>query len=188
MSIRAFVCQRIHGSTPTLESELRSPRTQASREEEEAAEPGLPTPPCRSSSPPRSAARSPPRRILKIPARPDRRPGCRRSRRSSTTSGAFTACAIASRSRVMIGAGSALWREQPGPDVELDVLVAEFLEGRQIGKTRDPLRAPVRQYAHLAVIDLLLQRARRRGHRLHRAARAAPSAPARRRGTAHATA
>ena len=61
-------------------------------------------------------------------------------------------------------------REQSGPDVELDILIAEFPEGRQIGKTRDAFRAPIRQHAHLAVIDLLLQRARRRRQRLHRAA------------------
>ena len=39
-------------------------------------------PPCRSSSPPRSAAPSLRRRISKTPARPCRRPGCRRSQRS----------------------------------------------------------------------------------------------------------
>src|SRR5436190_5346781 len=54
-------------------------------------------------------------------------------------------------------------REQPGPDVELDVLVAELLECRQIGKTPNPIRTPVRQHAHFAVIDLLLERAWRRG-------------------------
>ena len=41
-----------------------------------------PTPPCRSSSPRRPAARCRRRRILQIPARPCRRPGCPRSRRS----------------------------------------------------------------------------------------------------------
>jgi hypothetical protein len=45
------------------------------------------TPPCRSSSPPRSAARSLPQRIAKIPGRPYRRPDCPRSRRSSSPPG-----------------------------------------------------------------------------------------------------
>jgi len=46
-----------------------------------------PTPPCRSSSPPRSGGPSLRRRIWKIPARPCRRPGCPRSRRSLSLPG-----------------------------------------------------------------------------------------------------
>src|SRR5688572_3872922 len=47
-----------------------------------------------------------------------------------------------------------LRREDTGPDVELDLGVAELLEGRHVRQCRDPLVAPAGQRAQLARLDV----------------------------------
>ena len=80
---------------------------------------------------------------------------------TEVTCGFFITSRMASRKRVITGAGVPLGANSAGPDVVFDVLVAELDHGRDIGKLRRALAAPIRQQPRGAALHMGMDRARR---------------------------